>query len=134
MDEMRQGIGLRAYGSSDPLVAYKREAHDMWDQLLENIRSTVARQLFHARLVNAQPPAPASRAAERARDGAERGAAGRIAGRHGDGDGDPHGDREEGGPQRAVPVRFRPEVQALSRTGHLSVARATGSPVATASS
>ena len=48
---MRQGIGLRAYGSNDPLVAYKREAHDMWDQLLENIRSTVARQLFHARLV-----------------------------------------------------------------------------------
>jgi preprotein translocase subunit SecA len=58
MDEMRQGIGLRAYGSSDPLVAYKHEARDMWDQLLENIRSTVARQLLHARLVNAQPPAP----------------------------------------------------------------------------
>src|SRR5262249_37192723 len=58
MDEMRQGIGLRAYGSSDPLVAYKHEAHDMWDQLLENIRSTVARQLFHARLVTAQQAAP----------------------------------------------------------------------------
>ncbi|MDA0365879.1 MAG: preprotein translocase subunit SecA, partial [Chloroflexi bacterium] len=38
MDEMRQGIGLRAYGQTDPLVAYKREAHDMWDQLLERIR------------------------------------------------------------------------------------------------
>ena len=63
MDEMRQGIGLRAYGSTDPLVAYKAEAHDMWGQLLENIRSTVARQLFHARLVYEQalpatPPAP----------------------------------------------------------------------------
>ncbi len=34
MDEMRQGIGLQAYGQTDPLVAYKREAHDMWDQLL----------------------------------------------------------------------------------------------------
>ena len=31
MDEMRQGIGLQAYGQQDPLVAYKREAHDMWD-------------------------------------------------------------------------------------------------------
>ena len=34
MDEMRQGIGLQAYGQQDPLVAYKREAHDMWGQLL----------------------------------------------------------------------------------------------------
>jgi len=58
MDEMRQGIGLRAYGSSDPKVAYKNEAHDMWDQLLENIRSQVARQIFHARLVQAEQAAP----------------------------------------------------------------------------
>ena len=54
VDELRQGIGLRAYGQANPLVAYKREAHDMWEQLLENIRSAVARQLLHARLV-AQP-------------------------------------------------------------------------------
>ena len=59
MEEMRQGIGLRAYGSTDPLVAYKSEAHDMWGQLLENIRSTVSRQIFHARLVfGEQPPTP----------------------------------------------------------------------------
>ena len=50
MDEMRQGIGLRAYGQSDPLVAYKREARDMWDQLLERIRELVTRQVLHARL------------------------------------------------------------------------------------
>jgi len=50
MDEMRQGIGLRAYGQTDPLVAYKREAHDMWDQLLERIRQLVSRQILHARL------------------------------------------------------------------------------------
>jgi len=50
MDEMRQGIGLRAYGQSDPLVAYKREAHDMWGQLLERIRELVTRQVLHARL------------------------------------------------------------------------------------
>ena len=62
MDEMRQGIGLRAYGQTDPLVAYKREAHDMWDQYLENLRSVVVRQIFHARLTavsrqRTQPPA-----------------------------------------------------------------------------
>ena len=50
MDEMRQGIGLRAYGQSDPLVAYKREAHDMWEQLGERIRQTVARNIFHTRV------------------------------------------------------------------------------------
>jgi preprotein translocase subunit SecA len=50
MDEMRQGIGLRAYGQSDPLVAYKREAHDMYEQLSERIRQTVARNIFHTRL------------------------------------------------------------------------------------
>ena len=61
VDEMRQGIGLRAYGSTDPLIAYKREAHDMWQQLLENIRSTVARQIFHARIVPGETPAPARR-------------------------------------------------------------------------
>ena len=54
IDELRQGIGLRAYGQANPLVAYKAEAHDMWDQLLDNIRSAVSRQIFHARLV-AQP-------------------------------------------------------------------------------
>jgi preprotein translocase subunit SecA len=50
---MRQGIGLRAYGQADPLVAYKREAHDMWGQFLENLRNAVARQIFHARLTPA---------------------------------------------------------------------------------
>ncbi len=59
MDEMRQGIGLRAYGQADPLVAYKREAHDMWDQFLENLRSAVARQIFHARIASGTPaPTP----------------------------------------------------------------------------
>jgi preprotein translocase subunit SecA len=50
MDEMRQGIGLQAYGQQDPLVAYKREAHDMWVQLLENIRHQIARAIYHVGL------------------------------------------------------------------------------------
>ncbi|MCI0856393.1 MAG: SEC-C domain-containing protein, partial [Chloroflexi bacterium] len=50
MDEMRQGIGLRAYGQSDPLVAYKREAHDMWGQLLANIRRQIAHSIYHVEL------------------------------------------------------------------------------------
>ncbi len=61
MDEMRQGIGLRAYGQVDPKVAYKREAHEMWEQLLTTIRATVARQALHARLTPAARTRPAPR-------------------------------------------------------------------------
>ena len=50
MDEMRQGIGLRAYGQTDPLVAYKREAHDMWGQLLAAIRRQIAHSVYHVEL------------------------------------------------------------------------------------
>jgi preprotein translocase subunit SecA len=63
MDEMRQGIGLQAYGAQDPLVSYKREAHDMWGQLLANIRHTIARAIYHVNLaqtpVQQQTAAPA---------------------------------------------------------------------------
>ena len=60
MDEMRQGIGLRAYGQVDPKVAYKREAHQMWEQLLQTLRSVVARQALHARLTEAERARPAA--------------------------------------------------------------------------
>jgi preprotein translocase subunit SecA len=58
MDEMRQGIGLQAYGQQDPLVAYKREARDMWDQLLANIRQTISHAIYHVSIstnTQAQP-------------------------------------------------------------------------------
>src|SRR5207253_642438 len=42
MDELRQGIGLQAYGQQDPLVMYKREAHDMWQQLLAAIQDSMS--------------------------------------------------------------------------------------------
>ncbi len=64
MDEMRQGIGLRAYGQSDPLVAYKREAHDMWGQLLANIRRQMTHSIYHVELSQRPQPAPAPVAAE----------------------------------------------------------------------
>ena len=47
LDEMRQGAGLRGYGGQDPLTVYKREAHDMWQQLTDHIRQNVVRQIFH---------------------------------------------------------------------------------------
>ncbi|MEX2227886.1 MAG: preprotein translocase subunit SecA [Dehalococcoidia bacterium] len=57
-DEMRQGIGLSAYGQQDPLVAYKREAHDMWGQLLGNIRNRIARSIYHVEIKQQQPARP----------------------------------------------------------------------------
>ena len=63
MDEMRQGIGLQAYGQQDPLVAYKREARDMWDQLLGNIRQTISRAIYHVNLSTNTQPMPATTAA-----------------------------------------------------------------------
>ena len=63
MDEMRQGIGLQAYGNQDPLVAYKREARDMWDQLLANIRQTISHAIYHVNLSTNPQPVPASVAA-----------------------------------------------------------------------
>ncbi len=56
MDDMRQGIGLQAYGQVDPLVAYKHEAHDMWGQLLNNIRNQVTRAIYHVELAGSAPP------------------------------------------------------------------------------
>ncbi|MCZ2108207.1 MAG: preprotein translocase subunit SecA [Dehalococcoidia bacterium] len=51
IDEMRQSIGLQAYAQIDPLVAFKREGYDMFQQLQDNIRRQVARTIYKVRLV-----------------------------------------------------------------------------------
>ena len=58
LDDLRQGIGLRAYGQRDPLVEYKVEAANMFDELLAAIQHDVARTIFLVSL-NRQQPAPA---------------------------------------------------------------------------
>jgi preprotein translocase subunit SecA len=57
LDEMRQGIGLAGYGGRDPLVEYKREAHDMYTQLTEHIRQQVTRRIYHVTLTPVQAQA-----------------------------------------------------------------------------
>jgi preprotein translocase subunit SecA len=57
MEAMREGIGLQAYAQIDPLVAYKREAFDMFDQLQRNIQNTLSHTIFNVQLQQA-PPAP----------------------------------------------------------------------------
>ncbi len=58
IEELRQSIGLQAYAQVDPLVAFKREGHDMYQQLVQNIQRQVARTLFKVRIVQQenQPP------------------------------------------------------------------------------
>ncbi len=50
MTELRQGIGLRAYGQSDPVVEYKREGFDMFEQMIAAIQEETVRRLFTVRV------------------------------------------------------------------------------------
>ncbi|MCG0277437.1 MAG: preprotein translocase subunit SecA [Thermanaeromonas sp.] len=51
MDQLRQGIGLRAYGQRDPLVEYKFEAYQMFQEMVASIQEEVVRYLYHVKLV-----------------------------------------------------------------------------------
>jgi preprotein translocase subunit SecA len=59
MDNMRQGIGLEAAGQRDPLVAYKRQAFQMFTSLDETIKSTIAHTIFRVALSSQPPPSKA---------------------------------------------------------------------------
>ena len=50
MDDLKQGIRLRAYGQTDPVVAYKREGYAMFDGMINAIREETVRRLFLFRL------------------------------------------------------------------------------------
>ena len=50
MNELKQGIGLRAYGQSDPVVEYKREGFEMFEQMIAAIQEETLRRLFQVRL------------------------------------------------------------------------------------
>ena len=58
MSNLRQGIGLYAYGQRDPLVMYKKQGHEAFDGLLERVRHDIVRTIFHV--------APAGQATARA--------------------------------------------------------------------
>ena len=50
LDHLRQGIGLRAYGQRDPLNEYKREAFDLFELMLQNLRERITGLLAHVEL------------------------------------------------------------------------------------
>jgi preprotein translocase subunit SecA len=76
IDQLRAGIGLRAYGQKDPLLEYKREAFEMFEELMGNIDADTVRYLFRVMPARpAQAPAPAKAEAAAATKGSEDGGA-----------------------------------------------------------
>ena len=54
MDDLKQGIGLRAYGQHDPVVAYKEEGYQMFEAMIAAIREETIRRMFLVRLQSRQ--------------------------------------------------------------------------------
>ena len=50
MDDLKQGIGLRAYGQHDPVIAYKEEGYQMFEAMIQAIREETVRRLFLVQL------------------------------------------------------------------------------------
>ena len=50
MNDLKQGIGLRAYAQTDPVVAYKKEGYEMFEQMVAAIQEETLRRLFLVRL------------------------------------------------------------------------------------
>ncbi len=67
MDHLKEGIGLRGYGQRDPLTEYKKEAFDMFQEMIDHLKEVVVEQLFKVRATREEaapvrtalaPPAP----------------------------------------------------------------------------
>jgi preprotein translocase subunit SecA len=50
MDYLKEGIGLRSYGQQDPLVAYKREGHEMFQQMIDRVKEETLQKLFYIQI------------------------------------------------------------------------------------
>ncbi len=50
MDYLKEGIGLRSYGQQDPVVAYKREGHEMFQEMIDRIKEETLQKLYHVQI------------------------------------------------------------------------------------
>lgn len=57
MDQLRKGIGLRGYAQQDPVIAYKQEGYDMFDDMIDRIQTITVSRLLKGRIVRVQPAA-----------------------------------------------------------------------------
>jgi preprotein translocase subunit SecA len=56
LDHLKASIGFRGWGQKDPLIEYKREAYDMFVDLMRDLQASIARLMFRARLAPSAPP------------------------------------------------------------------------------
>ena len=56
MEMLREGIGLRAYGQKNPLIEYKFEAYDMFENMIANIQEDIVRYMFRVNILSQQQP------------------------------------------------------------------------------
>src|SRR5207245_11369195 len=57
MDELKQGIGHRAYGQKDPLVEYKKESYEIFTAMMDRIEDETVRYLYFLQVTTGAPPA-----------------------------------------------------------------------------
>ena len=73
MDALRSGIGLKAYGQQDPVIAYQQEGFDMFDEMISNIHEDVVIMLMRASVeYPPEPPKQETVMVENHGDGTER--------------------------------------------------------------
>ena len=69
MQNLRQGIGLQAYGQRDPLVMYKMDAHRLFGELLDRIQHDIVHTIYHVVPAQSAAAIPAGSAPRRASRG-----------------------------------------------------------------
>ncbi len=68
MDQLRKGIGLRGYAQQDPVIAYKSEGYEMFEEMIDRVQTSTISRLLKGRIVKVPPrpvnitPAPQQRA------------------------------------------------------------------------
>ena len=58
MDQLRKGIGLRGYAQQDPVIAYKQEGYEMFEEMIDRVQTTTISRLLKGRIVRVQPSRP----------------------------------------------------------------------------
>ena len=58
MEHFREGIGLRAYGQRDPLIEYKNEAFQMFQELVDSIQADIVANMFRVQVMKEEAPPP----------------------------------------------------------------------------
>ena len=83
MENLRQGIGLQAYGQRDPLVMYKRQGMEKFEELKGRIQYDIVHTIYHLQIVPTGSNGRASRSRNGAKGGAPKSIMTNVVGGHG---------------------------------------------------